>query len=121
MNKREQIDGIVYISGKMRGLKKSTYEAHFRKATNELIIQHGVHPSMVVNPCYIGHALRGFSDETILTLDLDILANCDAIYMLNNWEDSHGANEEKKRAEELGLAVYYEPKDEPVEPRRRKR
>jgi hypothetical protein len=118
---KEKINGIVYISGKMRGLKKSTYEAHFRKATNELIIQHGVHPSMVVNPCYIGRALQGLSDEAILKLDLMILANCDAIYLLNNWEDSHGANEEKKRAEELGLAVYYEPKDEPVEPRRKKR
>lgn len=118
---KEKINGIVYISGKMRGLKKSTYEAHFQKATSELITRHGIHPSMIINPCYIGHALQGLSDEAILKLDLMVLENCDAIYMLNNWEDSHGANEEKKRAEELGLAVYYEPKDEPVEPRRRKR
>lgn len=118
---KEKINGIVYISGKMRGLDKSTYEAHFRKATNELIVLRGVHPSMIVNPCYIGHALQGFSDETILKLDLDILANCDAIYMLNNWEDSHGAQMELKRAEELGLAVYYEPEDKPIEVRRKKR
>ncbi len=118
--KKEKINGIVYISGKMRGLKKATYEAHFRKATNELIIFHGVHPSMIVNPCYIGRALQGLSDETILKLDLTVLEECDAIYMLDNWEDSHGAQEELKKAEELGLAIYYEPKED-VEIRRKKR
>lgn len=120
MRTKEEINGIIYISGKMRGLKKQTYEAHFRKAVNELIIMHGVHPSRIINPCYIGNALKAFHDDDILRLDLIILERCNAIYMLNNWEDSRGAKAEKQKAEELGLKIYYEPQ-QTSEPKRSKK
>ena len=30
---------------------------------------------------------------------------CDAIYMLDNWQDSNGARVEREKAEELNLTV----------------
>ena len=39
---------------------------------------------------------------------LEFLKCCDAIVMLKAWESSEGAVAELKRAEELGLEVYYE-------------
>jgi hypothetical protein len=41
--------------------------------------------------------------------DLEILARCDAIYVLNNWEDSKGAKLELQHARRLGLEVLFEP------------
>jgi len=40
--------------------------------------------------------------------DLEIISRCDAIYMLNNWEDSKGAKLELVKAKELGLLVIFE-------------
>ena len=42
--------------------------------------------------------------------DLEILKRCDAIYLLNNWQNSEGARGELKSAKELGLEIYYEEK-----------
>ncbi len=39
---------------------------------------------------------------------LELLARCDAIYMLKGWWDSEGSRGELKRAGELGLEIYYE-------------
>ena len=33
---------------------------------------------------------------------------CDAIYLLDNWQDSNGAKEEKALAEAKGLKIMYE-------------
>ncbi len=44
----------------------------------------------------------------IMKLDLAELERCDAIYLLNDWIDSPGANKELSRAKELGLAVWFE-------------
>jgi hypothetical protein len=46
--------------------------------------------------------------ERVIRRDLDVLAGCDAIYMLKGWEDSKGANLEMKMAEYLGMDVFYE-------------
>jgi hypothetical protein len=40
--------------------------------------------------------------------DLDLLARCDAIFMIAGWEDSRGARMEYARAVELGLPVFKE-------------
>ena len=40
--------------------------------------------------------------------DLEILARCDAIYMLRGWQDSKGASIEYAKARELGVEILYE-------------
>mgnify|MGYP003305646355 CR=1 FL=1 len=100
METKEEITGRVYLSGKMRGLTQRQYRAHFQKATNELIIKHHVHPSQIINPCYIARAVPCFEDDEYLELDFKILKRCHAIYMLNNWQDSEGAKAEKEKAKQ---------------------
>ena len=46
--------------------------------------------------------------KEIMKLDLAELEKCDAIYLLSDWIDSPGAKKELSRAEELGLAIWYE-------------
>ena len=40
--------------------------------------------------------------------DLEIISRCDAIYMLDNWRDSKGAQIELKEAIRLGKEILYE-------------
>lgn len=42
----------------------------------------------------------------IMLLDLEVLAGCDAIYMLPGWTKSPGARAELKFAEAIGLEIY---------------
>ncbi len=59
------------------------------------------------NTAHFGGAL-GIPDSVWMEGDLEILARCDTIYMLNNWRDSKGATAELIRAQELGLEIMYE-------------
>lgn len=40
--------------------------------------------------------------------DLKLLLECDAIYMLENWQQSKGASFERLIAKTLGMPIYYE-------------
>jgi len=40
--------------------------------------------------------------------DLEMIARCDAIYMLDNWKDSKGAKMELKEATRLKKEILYE-------------
>lgn len=46
--------------------------------------------------------------QAILTLDLELVGRCDAIYMLYGWETSNGAKTERAYAIEHGKEVLYE-------------
>lgn len=44
----------------------------------------------------------------IMELDLEQLRECDAIYMLTDWQDSPGAIREHSEADRIQIAVWYE-------------
>ncbi len=44
--------------------------------------------------------------------DLEILKRCDVIFMLKGWEKSAGATAELKYAQELGLEIIFEGKED---------
>ncbi len=48
------------------------------------------------------------TDEMFLSGDLEILKRCDCIFMLANWQNSHGARAELRFARELGIEVMFE-------------
>lgn len=43
-----------------------------------------------------------------ITGDKEIISRCDAIFMMDNWQDSKGARIELNEARGLGLEVIYE-------------
>jgi len=47
--------------------------------------------------------------EEFIERDLEIVAKCDAVLMLPNWEISEGAKEEKALAESLDIPVTIYP------------
>lgn len=116
----EKIKGRVYISGKISGMDEMQSKAKFRKAENELWFKHRVHPCMTFNPWVLDYILKDAEYEEFMRVDLAVLSICDAIYMLNNWEDSAGAKRELAEAQRLGLDIYYEPEEEVIAKRRKK-
>ncbi len=92
----------VYISGKMNGLSKEAYRGKFKKAQKDLI-KMGHKP---INPARLDVYDLEYKD--FLAIDAILIKSCEAIYMLDNWEDSAGALWELAEANRLGLKVMYE-------------
>ena len=92
----------IYISGKITGLHKRDYRGKFKAAANRLrMLGH-----TVVDPSRLDVYELTYAEY--MAVDTTLLGFCDAIYMLDNWENSNGAKLEKEYAESLGLKVLYE-------------
>ena len=95
----------VYISGAITGT--DDYMERFAAAEKDLISQ----GYTVINPSKVNSNLpEGISYDEYMQVSMCLLQLCDAIYMLEGWQESNGANMELKRAKELDLLVlYYQP------------
>ena len=90
----------IYISGPMEGIEG--YEKNFKAA--EVKMKESGHE--VVNPAEIDG--EGMTREELLKLDLRMMEECDAIYMLKGWQKSCGANREYGFALAKGMGVMFE-------------
>lgn len=95
----------IYIAGKISGIEEHTYRNKFANAEKHLrLLGHDV-----INPTYITHlGLDENYRELIMDILGMILTTCDAIYMLNDWTKSEGAQSEYWMAKEMGLKIYYQ-------------
>ena len=94
----------VYISGKITDLQIEEAFKIFERA--ELIISaNGYIP---VNPMKVNKHTEGKTWEEYMLDDIRVLFDCEAIYMLDNWEESTGARIEYQIAKELGMQIIFE-------------
>lgn len=93
----------VYVSGKITGLTFDAVKSKFTAAVHEL--QALGHEA--VNPLENGVTYHE-PYEMNMKADIGMLLQCDAIYMLSDWEYSRSATLEKSIAEATGLAVLYQ-------------
>lgn len=115
---RSRRSKTIYIAGPMRGREGWNHDSFNNRAKK--LKESGWN---VVNPA----ELDGTNSEdphdfnpstnldqqdalrTILLRDLThICEECGAIYMLDGWNDSHGARTEWSLAKALGMKIYYE-------------
>lgn len=89
----------IYIAGKVRGLKN--YKEIFKKAENKL--QGKGH--ITLNPAELPEGLH-WTDY--MKICIPMLEVAEAIYLLNNWQDSTGAKVEKAYAECQGKEIIYQ-------------
>lgn len=95
----------VYISGKITGY--DNYMRKFELAESRLADM----GYTVINPARINRELpRNTYYDVFMKIALSLLFESDAIYMLDNWEDSPGANAEHALARALRLNIMYEGK-----------
>lgn len=93
----------VYISGKISGTDLIKTRKHFAavaKATKRL----GYEP---VNPLENGLSEHDTWEAHMLKDIIDLL-QCNAIYMLQGWQESKGARIEHYIATEIGIPITYE-------------
>ena len=108
---------LVYIAGKYSGLNFNKVELNIRKARNtalQLIKEVGNKGYFPVTPhMNTSHfeewegIFKGIDYEYWLQGCHELLKNCDILLLLDNWEDSNGAKEEKKIAEANGMPIFY--------------
>lgn len=93
----------IYISGPITGT--DDYMERFQKAEDEL----AANGHMVYNPAHANSFMpEGTTYDEYMEISFCLLGMADAIYMMDGWEKSKGANMELARAKELGLEVYYQ-------------
>ncbi len=90
----------VYISGPISGLTVDLAKRTFDQQ-EELLISAGF---IVVNPMNNGLDYASSWGEH-MRRDIEMLLDCDAIYMLPNWQQSKGARLEYIIAMQLGFAI----------------
>lgn len=89
----------IYIAGKVRGLKN--YKEVFKKAEKELQNKGNI----TLNPAELPEGLH-WTDY--MKICIPMLEVAEAIYLLNNWQDSTGAKVEKAYAECQGKEIIYQ-------------
>ena len=89
----------VYLSGKITG--DTNYREKFSSMTDELLF----YGYTVFNPAVLPD---GFEYEDYMSLDLQMLSKCDAIFLLRDWKNSSGAKREYEEANRLGLKILTE-------------
>lgn len=91
----------VYVSGPMSGLPESNFPAFHAAAATLRAAGHEV-----VNPAEFPiKSGTGWND--CLRMDIAYLVTCDAIFMLDGWTASRGAQLEHHVALALGMTVIY--------------
>lgn len=93
----------IYISGKISGTDLTETRKRFA-AVFKAMKRIGVEP---VNPLENGLTEHD-SWEAHMLKDIADLLHCNAIYMLQGWEDSKGARIEHYIATEIGMPIIYE-------------
>lgn len=93
---------VVYISGGITGVEN--YGKAFERAEEELKAA----GHTVINPAGFAEHLPQLTWEGYLTVDIALLSVCEAIYMLNGWKNSRGANREYGYALAKGIKIIME-------------
>ena len=91
---------IVFISGAITGV--DGYKQIFDAAEQWLLEQ----DCTVLNPAVLPP--NGLEWEAYLQITKEMVRCADAIYVLQNWENSRGVQEELALAESLGKEIIYE-------------
>lgn len=90
----------IYIAGPMTGYPDYNRAAFNAKASELMAEGH-----IVLNPAVLP---GGLCQSEYMDICVAMVRSADAIYLLNQWEESVGARAEHALAEKLGLTVIYE-------------
>lgn len=92
----------VYISGPITGT--TDYMERFEAAEKRLNGEYSV-----INPAKVNSNMpEDTTHEEYMKMSICMLSMCDAIFMLNGWEDSIGACEENIYALKNGIRIFRE-------------
>ncbi|ENV3745079.1 MAG: DUF4406 domain-containing protein [Enterobacter roggenkampii] len=96
----QQRKPVVFIAGPMTGYHNFNRDEFHTEA--RILEERGF---TVLNPAILPDGLR---HDQYLQITLAMLEQADAVFLLNDWENSVGATREFDRADELGLLFLYQ-------------
>ena len=95
----------IYISGKITN--NENYKDDFARAVKMLGTENT--KDLIVNPAALSDVLLGNTrHEDYMQVCFTLLDTCDCIFLLDNWEESKGANQEYGYAKAKGLTILHE-------------
>ena len=94
----------IYISGQITGLDINDAKAKFQDAVDYVCENMEYEP---LNPFDICEQKPEYTWLDYMRADIKALVDCEAIIMLDNWEESDGAKLELIIAQGLKMKIYY--------------
>jgi len=107
---------VIYVAGPYRASSEWGVAENIRRAEKAAVELWKRGWAVICphkNTAFFGGACP---DVVWLEGDKELLRRCDAIFMLDEWEDSKGATEELALATKLKLAVFHQLYGYPVAP-----
>jgi hypothetical protein len=104
---------LIYVAGKYSGKDFYEIDRHIltaKLASVQLLKRGWAVITPHLNTCHFELFEKeiGYTHEDWLKMDFVMLERCDAIFMLENWQQSKGATMELEFAKEKGLKIYFE-------------
>ena len=96
---------VVYVTGAFRAKTQWGIMQNVRKAEDASLMLWKSGYSVICPHTMTQHFQSECSDEIWLKGCIELLKRCDAIFLVEGWENSEGSKEELKIARELGLIV----------------
>jgi hypothetical protein len=102
-------DIVVYISGKYSGKDYDEIESNIKKVRETAIKLWELGYTVLAPHLNTYHFETDCkcSYQDYIDGDLTLLSRCDAILMLDNWEESTGAKIEKQAAEDRMMEIFF--------------
>lgn len=99
---------VVYVSGPYRNASIRGVVENIRRAEGAAIKIWQMGAACICP--HLNTALLDGScpDDVWLRGDLEIIQRCDALFLVDGWINSKGAQAEKVRAEEIGIPVFHQ-------------
>lgn len=110
---------LVYVAGPYSGKTKEDVQFHIDQATDvagELWKKGYAVICPHANTAHFEDKFPTISYDQYLKGDFEIIARCDALLLLPNWQDSKGAREEECYARRAGIPTYIYPDIPPFPP-----
>lgn len=92
----------IYISGPIT--KDPDFFLKFREK-QKMLEESGYR---TCNPAYLAFSMPKALHSEYMHVCYAMLDNCDAIYMMDGWNESDGARQERERASKRGMPIVYE-------------
>ncbi len=96
---------VVYIAGAFRAKTQWGIMQNVRKAEDASLKLWKMGYAVICPHTMTQHFQNECPDNVWLDGCLELLKRCDAIYLVEGWENSEGSVEELKIAQELGLVI----------------
>ena len=96
---------IIYVSGKYTG---DTEENIFKAQNVASKLFEAGHTPVIPHSMYGGMERYGISYDTFMEADIRLMVRCDAILMMDEWQQSDGAKRERQIAMLVGMDILFE-------------